>query len=207
MPMTLFYLIRHGSNDFVSHRLAGRMPGLHLNEAGRREVELLADGLAGEHLDSIFSSPLERCTETAGAIARKAGLAVQVADEIAEIDFGEWTGRTFADLDSIESWKQWNAFRSGSRVPGGESMMEVQARMTGFIMKLRHDHSGRRIALVGHGDPLRAALIYFLGVPSEFIHRLELSPASASLLALSDWGAQIRCLNVCFGEQRMPATV
>src|SRR5690242_20290484 len=107
--MTTFYLIRHGSNDFYQRGLVGRKPGVHLNDLGRREAIALADALAGEHLDAIFSSPLERCRETAEPLAKKISRPVRVAEALNEVDFGEWTDKTFAELDPQETWKQWNA--------------------------------------------------------------------------------------------------
>jgi broad specificity phosphatase PhoE len=193
--MTTFYLVRHGSNDFFSHTLVGRRPGVHLNEAGRREADDLATALAPEKIQQIFTSPLERCRETAAPMARKFGLEARVSEALIEVEFGEWTGRTFVELDALESWKQWNAFRSGGRAPGGETMLEVQSRMVGLIATLRREFSGQRIALVSHGDPLRAVLLYFLGTPLEFIRRIELSPASVTVLTVTDWDAQIQCLN------------
>src|SRR5262249_1456819 len=106
---TTFYLIRHGSNDFFAHTLVGRKPGVQLNEKGRGEAERLAAKLAGEKLQRIFSSPLERCLETAAPLAQRTGLKVETADALLEVDFGEWTGRTFVDLDAHSAeWKQWN---------------------------------------------------------------------------------------------------
>lgn len=193
--MTTFYLIRHGSNDFFQHTLVGRKPGIHLNDAGRREAVALADALAGERIDAILTSPLERCRETAEPLAKKLGLTVEIAEALNEVAFGEWTGRTFAELDALTAWKQWNAFRSGGRVPGGETMLEVQSRMIALVQKLRAERPDQRVALFSHGDPLRTVLLYFLGTPLEFIRRIELSPASVSVLCVGDWDAQFRCIN------------
>jgi broad specificity phosphatase PhoE len=192
---TTFYLVRHGSNDFFSHTLVGRTPGIHLNEKGRREAEQVAAKLAGERLQRIFSSPLERCVETAAPLARQTGLKVETADALLEVDFGGWTGKTFAELDaqSIE-WKQWNAFRSAGRAPGGESMLAVQSRMVEFVQSLRRDFAGERIALFSHGDPLRALAVYFLGTPLEFIRRIEVTPASLTIMAMTGWDVQFLCL-------------
>jgi probable phosphoglycerate mutase len=193
--MTTFYLIRHASNDFFQHTLVGRNPGVHLNEIGRRETERLAERLAGEGIQKFFSSPMERCCETAEPLAGKCNLNVEISAALNEVDFGDWAGRTFVELDQLERWKQWNTFRSAARTPNGETMFEVQNRVVGFVEKLSRECAGQRIALVSHGDPIRAVILYFLGTPLEFIRRIEISPASVSILAISDWEAQIRCLN------------
>jgi len=199
--MTTFYLVRHGSNDFYLHTLVGRKPGVRLNETGREESHALAERLVSEKIQRIFTSPLERCRETAEPIASRSGLELRTVDALNEVDFGEWTGKTFTELDKMDSWKQWNLFRSGARVPGGESMFEVQTRMVGLIDQLRREFPDQRIALVSHGDPLRALLLHFLGSPTEFIRRLELSPGSVSVMTISDWEVQVRCLNVRCGSE------
>jgi probable phosphoglycerate mutase len=92
--MTTFLLIRHGANDLVGKVLAGRTPGVHLNDPGRRQAEGLALRLANAGVQGVFSSPRERCRETAEPLARRLGLKVQIAGELQEIDHGAWTGQT-----------------------------------------------------------------------------------------------------------------
>jgi probable phosphoglycerate mutase len=198
--MTTFYLIRHGSNDFFSHTLVGRTPGIHLNAAGKREAEALSSALAGENIQKILTSPMERCRETAAPLADKLQIPVEISDALIEVDFGDWTGKNFKDLDASEDWRQWNTFRSGHRAPNGESMLEIQERFVGLMMALHRDFRGQRIALFSHGEPLRAAMIYFLGAPVECIRRLDISPASVTVLQLTDWDAQFRCINMRFGQ-------
>ncbi|HEU5125662.1 MAG TPA: histidine phosphatase family protein [Verrucomicrobiae bacterium] len=201
--MTTFYLIRHGSNDFAGKTLVGRTPGIHLNDTGRAEVERLADELARESIQHLFSSPMERCRETAAPIAKKLNLEVQILDGLIEVEFGDWTGQNIAEMNSDERWRKWNTFRSGGRIPNGESIWEVQTRMIAAIEKLRRDFPNQTLALFSHGDPLRAAITYYLGMPIDFIHRLELSPASVSVLMIDDWTAKIQALNLRFSETRL----
>jgi broad specificity phosphatase PhoE len=199
--MTTFYLIRHGSNDYFSHTLVGRTSGVHLNEAGQREASELATQLNAENIRKIFSSPMERCRETAAPLAARLRVSIEITEALLEVDFGNWTGRTFKELEADEQWRQWNTFRSGNRVPNGESMLDVQRRVVGLILDLHRKFRDERIALFSHGEPLRAAMIYFLGASLECIRRIDISPASVTVLQLSDWDAQFRCLNLRFGQQ------
>ncbi|HEY9508445.1 MAG TPA: histidine phosphatase family protein [Verrucomicrobiae bacterium] len=201
--MTTFYLIRHGSNDFAGKTLVGRTPGIHLNDAGRAEVDRLADELAREPIQHLFSSPMERCRETAAPIAKRLNLEMQILDGLVEVEFGDWTGQEIAEMNSDELWQKWNTFRSGGRIPNGESIWEVQTRMIAVIEKLRRDFPNQTLALFSHGDPLRAAITYYLGMPIDFIHRLELSPASVSVLMIDDWTAKVQALNVRFSKTRL----
>ena len=193
--MTTFYLLRHASNDLVGKAIAGRMPGVSLNHQGQREAERLATRLGGEPIQMIFSSPLERAVETAVPLAKRLGLDIQISDALNEIDFGVWTKLTFEQLAELPAWQRWNSFRSGSRVPNGETMLEVQARVVGEIQRLRAEYPEQRLALFSHADPLRAALAYFLGVSLDLFQRIEMAPASVSILHLSEHGPRVECLN------------
>jgi probable phosphomutase (TIGR03848 family) len=193
--MTTFFLIRHGSNDLVGKAIAGRLPGISLNREGKRQAERLAVRLAKEPIELIFSSPLERAIETAVPLAKRLGLDIQISDALNEIDFGDWTRQTFEHLETLPRWQQWNSFRSGTRIPDGELMLEVQLRMVAEIHRLRKEYPDQTLALFSHGDPIRAALAYYLGVPLDLFQRIEVDPASASILALSDFGPRILRLN------------
>jgi broad specificity phosphatase PhoE len=194
--MTTFYLIRHATNDLVGNSIAGRKPGVHLSCAGREEAERLALQLAHTGITQIYTSPLERTRETAEALARKLQLPIHDSEAFKEIDFGDWTGRSFSELEPSPAWRQWNQYRSGSRVPNGEMILEVQSRMVREIERLRREFPEDSIAIVSHGDPLKSVLFYYLGMSVEMFQRLEISPASYSILVLEDWSAQVKCVNV-----------
>jgi probable phosphoglycerate mutase len=193
--MTTFYLIRHGLNDWVDHRLAGWLPDVRLNSRGREQAERLAGRLRPVRFDAVVSSPLERALETAAPLAAVAGVPVQVSDAIGEIRIGEWTGRELADMQTDEGWRRFNVFRGGTRAPGGELMLETQLRMVNEVLHLRARHPAGTVAIVSHGDPLRAAVGYFLGAPIDMFLRLEISPASISVVRMDDWGACVACVN------------
>ena len=116
-------------------------------------------------------------------------------DALAEIDYGDWTGRSLDDLRQLETWKHWNAFRSGTRVPGGEAMLGVQARAVGEMLRLAGEHPAACLALVSHGDVIKAALLYGLGLPIDAYGRFEVEPASISTLVVGEWGSKVLRLN------------
>ncbi len=193
--MAVFVLIRHGHTDAVGHRLVGRLPGVLLNARGHAEAQRLAERLGHFPLTHIFASPLERTRQSAAPLARRLGVEVALCDALNEIDFGEWAGRTFEDLDAEPLWRCFNALRSATRIPGGELMVEVQARMVGCVEALRARHPGGMMALVGHGDPLKSLIAHYTGLPLDHMARLELSPASVSLLAFGEDGPKVLCVN------------
>lgn len=191
-----FYLVRHGTNDYLSkHLLAGRLPAVHLNEQGRAEAERLSDTLTSSGIQRIFSSPLERAFQTAEPTAKRLGLQVEIAPEILEIDFGDWTGKAIRDLDRDSGWKNFNLYRSGTRIPNGETMLEAQTRMVAFLEKLQRENSGKTIALFSHGDPIKSVFAYYLGIPLDLFTRIEISPGSYSILRLEAWRPQVVAIN------------
>ena len=185
-PPTTVLLVRHGSNDYVGRALAGRSLGVHLNAAGRAEAGRLARRLAPLPIAAVYSSPLERAVETAAPLAVARSLDPRLVEAAAEIDFGEWTGRTIAELEADPLWRRFNTERSTTRPPGGELMAEAQARMVGAVEDLRAAHPGETIALVSHADVIRAALAHYAGIPLDAIGRFEIRPASVTTLRLWD---------------------
>lgn len=192
---TTFYFIRHAAHGLLGRILAGRMPGVHLSAQGQTQAEALAQALSHLPITAVYSSPLERAQETAAPLARALGREVQICMEIQEMDFGEWTGAQFDTLAGDLHWSYFNTYRSGTGAPGGERMLEVQARMIAAVDCLRHAHPEEHIALIGHGDPIKAALAYFLGVHLDLFQRIEISPASVSAVEIADWGPRVLYVN------------
>jgi broad specificity phosphatase PhoE len=182
--VTTFLLIRHALCDSVGISIAGRTVGLHLNDAGRRQAAALAGRLGGLPIAAIRSSPLERAMETAQPLAAALGLPVVRDTGLNELDFGEWTGRTLTELDGLPEWRDFNERRSSTRIPGGETMAEVISRSLATLEQVRRTPglTGRLVALVSHGDVLRSLVAHCVGMSLNAIHRIEIAPASVSIL-------------------------
>jgi len=193
--MSTFYLIRHAANDFVGNTIVGWTPGISLNAEGRAQAERLAWKLLGKGITKLYSSPLERALETAGPIAEALGLRVEVRDALGEVKFGEWAGKRIEELERDPRWRMFNQYRSGTRAPGGELAAESQVRIVTELEHLRGKHPGETIGLVSHADIIRAALVYYAGMPIDLGQRIEIRPASFSVLALEDSGPRILKLN------------
>lgn len=202
--MTHFLLIRHAAHVLGGGTIAGRSADAVLSPLGHEQAAGLADRLGHLSVAALYCSPVERTRQTAGPLAERWGVPVQPDDALTELDFGDFAGRALDDLRPRDDWKRWNAYRSGTRTPGGESMVEVQARVVGRMMRLREHHGdGAAVALVSHGDVIRAALAHALGVPIDLFQRLEVSLASVSVVAVGDYGPWVLCVNHT-GEVALP---
>jgi broad specificity phosphatase PhoE len=193
--MATFHLVRHGERDTPPGFLPGHAPGIRLTAKGRAQAERVARRLAGEKIDQIYTSPLERTIESATPLARLMHLTVQPAPAFIELDFGRWTGRRTDELKGDSRWEHFNRFRSGTRMPDGESAHEAQGRFVGELLRLRDAFPDQTIACFSHADPIRFALAYFVGMPIDCSERLEIAVGSISTLLLADWGARLTRLN------------
>ena len=192
--MTDFYLVRHGETG-VRNRLCGRMPGIHLNDEGREQAGRTAQRFANLSIAAVYSSPLERTQETAECIAAVVKRPVQIVEAVSEVDYGDWTGMWLDVLDEGTRWRQYSAFRSGARIPGGENMIELQSRFTNWMEEIRRRYAGEKIVVVSHQDPIKAAVAYYAGLHSDTFSRFHISPAATTVIRVDDNGAHLLTLN------------
>lgn len=193
--MTTFFLIRHASCNGLGQTLWGRTPGVCLNETGKLQAQRLADRFGGITLEAIYSSPLERALETAETIARTLKLEVNRNSAFDEVDFGDWTGKSFAMLSGDEVWRRFNSVRSATGIPGGESFLEVQTRAVTELERLSLQYTNARVAIVSHADVIKAAVGYFTATPIDLLQRIEISPCSVSVVAMDKDSATLLTIN------------
>ena len=189
------FLIRHGSNDWLGRALAGREPGVGLNEEGRAQAEKVARRLEGEEIGAIYSSPLERAMQTAEPLSARLGKSVETCDELSEIDLGRWSGMALDALKSDRLWLRYCDSRSDTAPLGGELSAEVQARMVRAAHEIARRHDGRRAAIFSHADPIKVLLMHCLGMPLDMIFRLEISPGGISLIRIGDCAPEVLLVN------------
>ncbi|MER8704047.1 histidine phosphatase family protein [Mesorhizobium sp. M0323] len=193
---TTFFLVRHAAHDNVGCYLAGRMAGVCLGEAGKAQASHLADRMAREAIAAIFSSPRERTQETANPIALACNAGeIAIREEIDEIDFGTWSGKTFEELNQDADWRVWNDQRQQARTPSGETMLDVQQRVVSLIEQVRGTYQNQGVALVSHADVIKAAVCKVLGLSLGNCFRFDIDPASITTVVWGDWGSKLIRLN------------
>jgi probable phosphoglycerate mutase len=191
---TLFHLVRHGSYVLLDRAPGGRTD-YPLSSQGRDEANSIAGWLADRRARALVSSPTRRAIETAEPIAQRLNLPVEVDPAFFEIDFADWTGRHFEDLQSDPDWKAWNGFRSTAGVPGGETMLAVQARAVAGLLRHAAKHNDAEVVVVSHADVIKSVLVHFLGTPLDLMRRIEIGPGSISQLMLYPGDAKVLAVN------------
>ncbi len=194
MPTIL--LIRHGENEYVKKgRLAGRLPGVHLNETGQQQAQALAENLKNAPIKVIYASPLERTMETAAPIATALGLDVIPNPGLLEIDFGDWQDKSLKQLYLRKLWKTVQQTPSRMCFPNGESFLAAQARIVTALEELCQRHRSKDlIVCVSHSDSIKLAAAHYLGMHLDHFQRLMIAPASVTTLFLSE--GQARVINI-----------
>jgi probable phosphoglycerate mutase len=180
----------------VQGRFAGR-GDIPLTSAGARQAIAAADRLAGRGVDLVVSSPLSRARDTAQAVADAAGVPLVLEDDLAETDFGEWEGQTFAAV--MARWPaQLAAWQSDAEVapPGGESFAAVASRVNGALDRLLSGHREQTIVVVSHVTPIKTLVCRLLLAPPAAMFRMHLDVGSICEAAwFADGPALLRSLN------------
>ena len=193
--MPILLLVRHALTEATGTRLSGWTPGVHLSERGREQARALVERLAPVRLAALYSSPLERCRETAEPLAAARRLEVRDTEDIGEVRYGDWTGRTLAQLSKTRLWRSVQATPSTVRFPGGETLLEVQQRAVRQAADIATAHPRGVVAVVSHGDVIRLLLAHFAGLHVDLFQRLVVSPASVSVVAAGDGVPRILRIN------------
>lgn len=193
-PTTLV-LVRHGVTDHTTGRrfsggLAGADPAL--SEEGRRQVRSVGEWLApaADRVDAIVASPVRRARESAEILASFLGHGVAEEPGFAEMEFGAWDGLTFEEVTErhgpdLETW-----LGSVDVAPGGtgESLTAVEERVLAARDRCLTEHAGRTVVVVSHVTPIKTMLAHTLEAPLQSMYRMELAPASVSVLSF--WPAE-----------------
>jgi probable phosphomutase (TIGR03848 family) len=187
--MSTIILVRHGENDWSKkNKLAGHLPGVHLNEAGHRQAQAVAQRLAALPVRAIYSSPVTRCMETAAYIADTHRQAVLQLEAVGEVRYGEWEGKKVKKLARLPLWRAVQFYPGRMRFPEGEALREVQFRAVQALETISRKHEKDLIVVVSHADVIRLVLAYYLGIHIDLFQRLVISPAAASVIVLGSDG-------------------
>ena len=184
--MTLLLLIRHGLTDATGKRLSGWTPGIHLSARGREQAGHLVERLAGVGISAVYSSPIERCLETAAPLSADRRLRVARREDLGEVRYGSWTNRPIGQLMRTKTWRLVQQVPSAARFPDGESLLEVQERAIREVRRIASEHPKKTVAVFSHADVIKLVIAHFAGLHADLFQRLVVEPTSVSAIGLGD---------------------
>jgi len=190
-------LVRHGNTELNSAERYWGNTDVKLSETGLRQAEWLSDRLATDRIDTIYSSDLSRASTTAEIIASKHRLDVITCAELREMNFGKLEGLTFNEISRLypEVTELWLQRSLKLKCPGGESLDELNSRVSQFVNRLKKHAAQETILIVAHNGPLRSLVCHLLGVGSEHRWQFRLDLASLTILETYPQGAILSLLN------------
>jgi len=183
--MTTVLLIRHGrSTANTAGVLAGRTPGVNLDERGEAQAVELAARLMPVHLDAVVASPLERTRQTAERlVAGRDETLFEVDERFTECDYGTWSGRTLSSLAEEPLWRTVQAHPAAVAFPDGEALAALSARAVAAV-RAWNAKLGEQAAyaVVSHGDVIKAIAADALGLHLDLFQRINVDPCSLTVI-------------------------
>ncbi len=201
--MTTVLLIRHGRTTAnASGVLAGRTPGVELDERGQAEAAALAERLSAAPLAAVVSSPLERTRQTADALlAGRGDTPLRLDESLIECDYGTWSGRDLKTLVKEPLWQLVQLHPAGAGFPDGEAMSAMSARAVTAIRRWNAELGDEAVyAVVSHADLIKAIVADALGMHLDLFQRLQIDPCSVSVIQYTAFRPHILRLNDTGGD-------
>lgn len=192
---TKFLMVRHATCVHIDDTLLGRTLDAPLDAKGEWHARKLAERLRGEAPLCIESSPRRRTLQTARAIADEARCDVQVAAALDELDFGEWSGRSFEQLQREAGWHRWNRDRDAARTPAGIDIHAVQQSVALYLAALAAAFAGATLVLVTHAEIIRSLVLHCLRAPARDYARFVIEPASITRFTFDADGLHAGTIN------------
>jgi probable phosphomutase (TIGR03848 family) len=208
--MATVILLRHGRTSAnASGTLAGRTPGVHLDDLGLEQAARAGERLAVVPLSELVSSPLERCRETSRAVSTRqpdgSGKRVRTDRRLTECDYGEWQGRPLKELARLALWKTVQSNPSAVTFPGGESLAQMQSRAVDAVRRrdaaVTAAHGAGAVWLaVSHGDVIKSVIADALGMHLDLFQRINVDPASISVIRYTEARPYVLASNTHEGD-------
>lgn len=195
---TRLYLIRHGELSKARPNTYHGQMDVDLTPRGVAQLEAVADRLASLPLRAVYASTLRRSLHGAEQVAKRHGLSVIARPEFREKHFGVWEGLTYDEVADRypEDWARWLTDPPTLKTPGGESYLEMQARVLPALARMIADHPESEIALVAHGGVNRAIICHAIGLDLKHVFRVEQDHGAINIIDFfPDGTAVIKLLN------------
>lgn len=193
--MLRLLFVRHGETDWNRERRIMGRQAVGLNETGRFQSLALRQALAGYSVDRVYASPLLRAVETVQILTEGRPVTTQWDERLVEVDYGEWVGKTFAEVRSTPDYVPYFKRLETPVAPAGESLFQVRDRMVDFLNEMKVKHADQVVLAVSHADTIKCALMAVLQIPFENIWRFRIDNVSVSLFESDASGDRVICIN------------
>jgi len=190
-------MVRHGITDWNAQGRYQGQSNLPLNSEGRKQAEALARRLSQEGISAVYTSDLQRATQTAQAIAEKQAAPLVFEPRLREIHFGRWEGLTHDEIGRCDpvALAEWERDFPRATPTGGETLAQLTGRVEPVLKDIREKYMDKTILLVSHAGPMQVLLCLALGLPVEKFWQFQVAPASLSEIAFYPAGAILNLLN------------
>jgi len=203
-PITNLWLVRHGEPAAEKRQMCCVAQDTGLSETGLLQMASVASYLKDEPLATVYSSPLTRALQSARILASARQWPLEVVPDLRELDFGEFTGLTFDEIDRRDPnlYRRWMNAPTGVRFPNGENFRDVRARVLKSFDVIRRERAGQTSVIVGHAGVNRILIAHALGMPELNLFRLGQDHAAVSLLRFVDDIPSVQLLNHCVARHQ-----
>jgi len=194
---TRLFLLRHGEVEARYHRIFGGRIDMDLSPRGHEQAKALAEYLAGTHFNSIYVSPMKRAQQTVAPLAAQKGLAATTLAGLHEVDFGDWTGLSWQQVQERfgVSAFDWLAKLEAGEVPGAETGPQYRARIEPGLKQILRDCPGQAVAIVCHGGVIRMLLSLLLELPLPKLAHFDIEYASVTVVEQRSHRSEVSLLN------------
>lgn len=175
-------LVRHAVTAETGHKLSGRLPGIPLSPAGVDSAWAVAAALASYDFAAVYTSPIQRCRETAAILSAPHQEKLRTLQALVEVEYGAWSGRTLKSLYRLRAWHGLMTDPMSFRFPQGETLEEVRHRSVRAVRRLARLHQSETVLAVSHGDVIRSIASHAFVQSVEIIHQLHVSPLGITVI-------------------------
>jgi len=193
--MLRILLVRHGETEWNRERRIMGREEIGLTETGRYQALALKEGLASVPIDTVYTSPILRARETANILTEERDLQPIFDERLVEVSYGEWVGKTFAEIREIPGYIPYFKRLDTPVAPQGETLFQVRDRAIDFIRQLQKESPDQTVLLVSHADWIKCLLMEILGIPFANIWKFRIDNVSVSLYEWDHSGERIVCIN------------
>lgn len=193
--MLKILLVRHGETDWNrEHRIMGA-EAIPINVNGRRQAKELRQAIQGLDIDAVYTSPILRAKETAQILFQGRSLVLQDDDRLVEVNYGDWTGRTFEEIRRDPGYIPYYLRMETPIAPNGDTLQQVQERAMDFFQDVQVNCADQTVVVVSHADWIKCMLMQILEIPFQSMWRFNINNLSVSVIEASSQGSRVICIN------------